>query len=123
MKNLIAHLQESLRIGLNDKPENNIDEFMGPRCLYAIFFSNPHLSSLRNNEKFSFNIYDIENWSIIDEEDKEQLGIKDEEQLSINIRKGNSLMWTSLFTVILLYGYSGWGFFFQKDRSERSSKH
>ena len=32
------------------------------------------------------------------------------------IRKGNSLMWTSLFTVILLYGYSGWGFFFQRDR-------
>ena len=30
--------------------------------------------------------------------------------------KGNSLMWTSLFTIVLLYGYSGWGFFFQKDR-------
>lgn len=81
MKNLITHLQESLRIGINDKPENNIDEFMGSRCLYAIYFDNPHLSSLRNNEKFSFNIFDIEDWSKIDEE-----------QLSINIRKGNSLI-------------------------------
>ena len=32
------------------------------------------------------------------------------------ITKGNSLMWTSLFTIVLLYEYSGWGFFFQKDR-------
>ena len=32
------------------------------------------------------------------------------------INKGNFLMWTSLFTIVLLYGYSGWGFFFQKDR-------
>ena len=32
------------------------------------------------------------------------------------ITKGNSLMWTSLFTMVLLYEYSGWGFFFQKDR-------
>ena len=32
------------------------------------------------------------------------------------ITKGDSLMWTSLFTIVLLYGYSGWGFFFQKDR-------
>ena len=30
--------------------------------------------------------------------------------------KGNSLIWTSLFTIVLLYEYSGWGFFFQKDR-------
>ena len=32
------------------------------------------------------------------------------------ITKGDSLMWTSLFTIVLLYEYSGWGFFFQKDR-------
>ena len=30
--------------------------------------------------------------------------------------KGKFLMWTSLFTLVLLYEYSGWGFFFQRDR-------
>jgi hypothetical protein len=30
--------------------------------------------------------------------------------------KGDSLMWTTLFTFVLLYEYSGWGFYFQRDR-------
>ena len=30
--------------------------------------------------------------------------------------KGGLLLWTSLFTFVLLYEYSGWAFFFQKDR-------
>ena len=37
------------------------------------------------------------------------------------IRKGNSLIWTTLFTIILLYEYSGWGFFFQRDRFYETS--
>ena len=32
------------------------------------------------------------------------------------IVKGNSLAWTSLFTLILLYEFSGWAFYFQRDR-------
>ena len=35
--------------------------------------------------------------------------------------KGNFLMWTSLFTLVLLYEYSGWGFFFQRDRFYETS--
>ena len=30
--------------------------------------------------------------------------------------KGGLLLWTTLFTFVLLYEYSGWAFFFQKDR-------
>jgi len=30
--------------------------------------------------------------------------------------KGDSLMWTTMFTFVLLYVYSGWGFYFQRDR-------
>ena len=32
------------------------------------------------------------------------------------IVKGNSLAWTSLFTLVLLYVFAGWGFYFQRDR-------
>ena len=32
------------------------------------------------------------------------------------IVKGNSLAWSSLFTLILLYEFAGWGFYFQRDR-------
>ena len=31
------------------------------------------------------------------------------------IVKGNSLAWTSLFTIVLLYVFAGWGFYFQRD--------
>ena len=32
------------------------------------------------------------------------------------IVKGNSLAWSSLFTLVLLYEFAGWGFYFQRDR-------
>ena len=32
------------------------------------------------------------------------------------ILKGNSLAWTSLFTLVLLYEFAGWAFYFQRDR-------
>ena len=32
------------------------------------------------------------------------------------IVKGNSLAWSSLFTLVLLYVFAGWGFYFQRDR-------
>jgi hypothetical protein len=32
------------------------------------------------------------------------------------IVKGNSLAWSSLFTLVLLYGFAGWAFYFQRDR-------
>ena len=30
--------------------------------------------------------------------------------------KGRQLLWTSLFTLVLLYVYAGWGFYYQRDR-------
>ncbi len=30
--------------------------------------------------------------------------------------KGNSLVWTTLFTIVLLYDYAGWAFYYQRDR-------
>ena len=35
--------------------------------------------------------------------------------------KGNFLMWTILFILVLLYEYAGWGFFFQRDRFYETS--
>ena len=35
--------------------------------------------------------------------------------------KGGILLWTSLFTFVLLYEYAGWAFFFQKDRFYETS--
>ena len=32
------------------------------------------------------------------------------------IVKGNSLVWSSLFTLVLLYVFAGWAFYFQRDR-------
>jgi len=35
--------------------------------------------------------------------------------------KGNSLAWTSLFTLVLLYEFAGWAFYFQRDRFYETS--
>lgn len=32
------------------------------------------------------------------------------------VLKGRQLMWTSVFTLVLLYVYAGWGFYYQRDR-------
>ena len=32
------------------------------------------------------------------------------------VLKGRQLLWTSLFTLVLLYVYAGWGFYYQRER-------
>ena len=92
-----------------DKFKINYETIMGKGELnpFLIFLFFTLLGSIYDNLRFlySFNLLSI-------------LSLNQTLQniaLSFYI-KGGLLLWTTLFTFVLLYEYSGWAFFFQKDR-------
>ena len=92
-----------------DKFQINYETIMGKGELnpFLIFLFFTLLGSIYDNLRFlfSFNLLSI-------------LSLNQTLQniaLSFYI-KGGLLLWTTLFTFVLLYEYSGWAFFYQKDR-------
>ena len=97
-----------------DKFQINYETIMGKGELnpFLIFLFFTLLGSIYDNLRFlySFNLISI-------------LSLNQTLQniaLSFYI-KGGLLLWTTLFTFVLLYEYSGWAFFYQKDRFYETS--